>query len=172
MIDAAARWIVGEGNWLPAAMGIAAIAAGAALRHGRLISMHVFTGVTLVVMGLGHVLAVTTKLWQGTLTGSPALLYAIGAAILAPSVLLVRHARGSRAAAWNGWLAAALIALGLVNIPLAIPALLNIAYSRHRRPLAGRVIIGAWLLVNLTLFAGGMAFMLSGARTFEEFSTM
>jgi hypothetical protein len=171
MIDAAARWIVGEGNWLPAAMGIAAIAAGAALRHGRLMAMHVFTGVTLVVMGLGHVLAVTTKLWQGTLTGSPALLYAIGAAILAPSVLLVRHARGSRAAS-QPFQAAALIALGLVNIPLAIPALLNIAYSRHRRPLAGRVIIGAWLLVNLTLFAGGMAFMLSGARTFEEFSTM
>lgn len=172
MIEAVAGFIVGEGNWLPVAMTIAAVIALATLRHGRLAAMNMFTGVTLVVMGVGHVLAVTTKLLQGTLNGSPALLYVIGAAILVPSVMLVRHARGSRAATWDGWLAAALIALGLINIPLAIPALLNIAYCRHRRPLTGQLIVGAWLLVNIGLFAGGMMFMLSGARTFEEFNAI
>ena len=40
--------------------------------------MNLFVGVTLVVMGIGHLLAVTTKLLQGTLNGSPALLYLIG----------------------------------------------------------------------------------------------
>ncbi len=60
--------------------------------------------------------------------------------------------------------------LGLINIPLAIPALLNIAYSKHSRARTGWSIVAvAFVLVNLGLFTGGMMFMLSG-RTFEEFS--
>ena len=170
MFDRLAAFIVGEGNWLPMAMLAATVAAMTFLRHGRLAAMNLFVGVTLLVMGLGHLLAVTTKLLQGTLAGSPALLYLIGVVIVIPATFLIRHAKGSRAGTWNGWMAAALIALGLINIPLAIPALLNIAYCKHQRPLTGRLVLGAWLLVNAGLFAGGMLFMLSGARTFEEFS--
>jgi hypothetical protein len=172
MLDRLAAFIVGEGNWLPVAMGIGLIAllASLASRQRMLASMNLFTGVTLLVMGVGHVLAVTTKLMQGTLNGMPAILYVIGVAILVPALLLVRHARDPLGAKYNFWMAAVLIVLGLINIPLAIPAFLNIAYSRHSRPKAGQLILGAWVLVNLGLFAGGMLFMLSGAKTFEEFS--
>ena len=171
-MDRLAAFIVGEGNWLPVAMVIAAGAAVATQRHGWLAAMNLSVGVTLLVMGFGYWLAVTTKILQSSLTGSPALMYLIGAAIVVPAAMLVRHARDGRAGTWNGWMAAALIGLGLVNIPLAIPALLNIAYCRHKRPLTGQLIIGAWLLVNAGLFAGGTMFMLSGARTFEEFNRL
>ena len=146
------------------------------LRHSRFAgrdrvmeAMNLFVGVTLLVMGLGHLLAVTTKLWQGTLNGSPALLYPIGTAIVIPSALIVLNATRAKAPAFNGWMAAALVVLGLINIPLAIPALLNIAYSKHSRAGTGVVIVMAFVLVNLVLFTGGLLFLLSGARTFEEF---
>ena len=112
----------------------------------------------------------TTKLLQGTLNGSPALLYLIGVAIVIPSALIVLNANRSAAPAFNGWIAATLAVLGLINIPLAIPALLNIAYSKHSRARTGSIIVVSFVLVNLGLFTGGMLFMLSGARTFEEFS--
>lgn len=172
MIDRLAAFIVGEGNWLPIAMTGAAMVAAAMLKHGRLAAMNMFVGVTLLVMGLGHLLAVSTKWLAHTLNGSPALLYLIGIVIVVPAALLVRHARTGRAGTYNGWMAAALIALGLINIPLALPALLNIAYCRHQRPRTGQLIIAAWLLVNIGLFAGGTMFMLSGARTFEEFNRL
>lgn len=172
MFDTLAAWIVGEGNWLPIAMIVAALCAGAVLKHGRLPAMNLFVGVTLLVMGIGHVLAVTTKQLQGTLNGSPALLYLIGAVIIIPASLLARHFRGAKAGTYNGWMAAALIVLGLINIPLAIPAVLNIAYGRHSRPRTGQFILGAWMLVVAGLFIGGLMFMLSGARTFEEFERM
>jgi hypothetical protein len=167
-----AEFVVGEGNWLPVAMGIAFIVfvASVAQRQRMLASMNLFTGFTLLVMGIGHLLAVSTKLAQGTLSGTPVTLFLIGALILAPASLLIRHARGPQAEKYNFWMAAALIVLGLINIPLAIPAFLNIAYARHSRPRVGQAIVGAWALVNLGLFTGGMLFMLSGARTFEEFS--
>ena len=172
MPDRLAGFIVGEGNWLPIAMGIASIAfiTSVAFKQRILASMNLFTGVTLLVMGIGHVLAVTTKLMQGSLIGTPVVLYLVGVLILVPASLLIRHARGPQAATYNFWMAAVLTVLGLVNVPLAIPAFLNIAYSRHSRPWVGQVIVGAWVLVNLGLFAGGMMFMLSGAETFEEFS--
>lgn len=173
-----AALITGEGNWLPVAMAIAlATVAVQWLRHSRLITrdrimeaMNLFVGVTLMVMGIGHLLAVTTKLQQGTLNGSPALLYLIGAMVLIPAAMIVLNANRAVAASLNGWMAAALVVLGLVNIPLAIPALLNIAYSRHSRPRTGGLIVIASVLINLGLFTGGMMFMLSGARTFEEFN--
>jgi hypothetical protein len=174
-----AGFIVGEGNWLPMAMAVAAASAGAGwARRGTLerrrrvmAAMNVFIGVKLLVMGVGHTLAVTTKLVQGTLNGSPALLYVMGVAIVIPAALMVRHSGQSRAAVFNGWMAATLVVLGLINIPLAIPPLLNIAYARHDRLGTGWLIMAAWVLVNVGLFAGGMLFMLSGARTFEEFSS-
>jgi hypothetical protein len=180
MLDRLATFIVGEGNWLPVAMAIAlaTVIAGwvrhadANPRERAQEAMNRFVGVTLLVMGVGHLLAVTTKQWQGTLHGSPALLYPIGIAIVIPSLLIIRNSHRAQAAAFNGWLAATLVVLGLVNIPLAIPALLNIAYSRHSRARTGQVIAVAFVLVNVGLFAGGLLFMLSGARTFEEFTRL
>jgi hypothetical protein len=173
MLDRLAAFIVGEGNWLPIAMSVATIFAAAALRkHGRLAAMNLFVGVMLLVMGGGHLLAVSTKLMQGTLNGSPAWLYLIGVVIVVPASLLVLHHRTGRAGTYNGWMAAAVIALGLVNIPLAIPALLNIAYCRHTRPRTGQIVIATWVFIIVGLFIGGMMFMLSGARTFEEFERM
>jgi hypothetical protein len=182
MIDRFAALIVGEGNWLPIAMGIALASVLARWfplvrllgpgpnRHRVQGAMNLFVGVTLLVMGLGHLLAVTTKLLQGTLNGSPALLYPIGVAIVIPSALIIINSSRATAAAFNGWMAVTLAVLGLVNLPLAIPALLNIAYSKHSGARTGSIIIVAFVLVNLGLFTGGMLFMLSGARTFEEFS--
>lgn len=172
MLERLAAFIVGEGNWLPVAMIAGAAGAAAMLKHGRLAAMNSFTGVTLLVMGGGHLLAVSTKLMQGTLSGQAALLYAIGIAIVVPASLLVRHAHGAQTAKYNFWMAAVLIVLGLINIPLAIPAFLNIAYERQTRGRSGQLILAVWLLVNAGLFAGGTLFMLSGARTFEEFSAM
>ena len=176
--DRLAAFITGEGNWLPVAMGIAlAVAAVQGVRHARsgtreriMEAMNLFVGVTLTVMGIGHLLAVTVKVAQGTLHGSMPLLYLIGVAILLPAALLVGHANRARAASINLWMAATLVVLGLINIPLAIPALLNIAYGKHSRARSGLIIATAFVLVNLGLFAGGMLFMLSGARTFEEFA--
>ena len=172
-----AAFITGEGNWLPLAMALAlATVAVQWLRHSRFVvrdrvmeAMNLFVGTTLLVMGTGHLLAVTTKLPQGTLNGSSALLYVIGIAIVIPSAFIVLNANRATAS-FNGWMAATLVVLGLVNIPLAIPALLNIAYGQHSRARTGSIIVIAFVLVNLLLFTGGMLFMLSGARTFEEFS--
>ena len=177
MSDRIAAFIVGEGNWLPIAMALGlATAAVQWMRHSRFAArdrvmeaMNLFVGVTLLVMGIGHLLAVTVKLLQDTLNGSPALLYTIGVAIVVPSALIVFNANRARAAAFNGGMAATLVVLGLINIPLAIPALLNIAYSRHSRTRTGAAIVVVFVLVNLGLFIGGMLFLLSGARTFEEF---
>jgi hypothetical protein len=178
MVDRLAALIVGEGNWLPTAMAIALAAvlalsvrlAHATARERTQAAMSLFVGVTLLVMGIGHLLAVTTKLLQGTLNGSPALLYLIGVAIVVPSTLIVFNANRAKAAVLHYWMAATLVVLGLINIPLAIPALLTIAYRKHSRARTGLLILVAFVLVNLALFAGGMLFMLSGARTFEEFN--
>ena len=177
MLDRLAAFIVGEGNWLPIAMtlALAAAAAGWNLDAERTRpertqrAMNAFVGVTLLVMGLAHLAAVTVKLLQGTLGANPVLLYVIGIAIVIPSALLVLNA-GARSAATNVWMAATLVVLGLINIPLAIPPLLNVAYSRYSGSRAGRFVVAAFVLINVALFVGGMLFLLSGARTFEEFS--
>ena len=169
-MEGLAAFIVGAGHWLPVAMSIAAVYAFFVFKHGRLAAMNLFVGVTMMVMGTGHVLAVTTKMMQGTLGGSALLLYPIGIAILVPATLLAIHHRSLRAATYNWWMAVVLIVLGLINIPLAIPAFLNIAVSKAGRPRTQAILAGAWALVVLRLLAGGMLFMLSGARTFEEFT--
>jgi hypothetical protein len=101
MSDGLAAFVVGEGNWLPLAMGTALIAAGrlyfssparTVTRRRRILAvMNLFTGVMLLVMGSGHLLAVSTKLLQGTLRGSALIFYPIGLAIVAPAWLITRH---------------------------------------------------------------------------------
>lgn len=182
-----AAFIVGEGNWLPMAMTAAILACAVLYARTRTLPippraqtmamMNLFVGVTLTVMGAGHLLAVTTKLLQGTLRGSPLLLYPIGIAIVAPSLLIVRQTRALLRDAdrggmvmLNGWLAATLVALGLVNTPLAVPGVLNIAYRLHSRRAVGITILALAVLVNAGLLVGGLLFLASGAQTFEEFS--
>ena len=179
MPDRLAAFIVGEGNWLPIAMTIAAAAAatGWARRHDpprerAQRAMNVFVGTTLLVMGLAHLAAVTVKLQQGTLAANTALLYLIGIAIVIPATLLILNADRARSVPVNLWMAATLVVLGLINIPLAIPALLSVAHRKSTRPASALIITIAFLLVNAGLFTGGMLFMLSGARTFEEFQRL
>ena len=190
MADRISAFITGEGNWLPVAMGTALLAVAALQaaawggpdsRRRTLASMNLFVGVTLAIMGLGHLLAVAIKHSQGALAAPAPLLYLIGAAILAPASAISLHTRailasGPGAAAHttrlHAWMAVTLTVLGLVNLPLAIPALLTIAYSRLARPAAGRAVLVLFLLVCAGLFAGGVLFMASGARTFEEFQRL
>jgi hypothetical protein len=186
MADRLAAFIVGEGNWLPLAMGAAGLAVGVLFitikdttipqRQRILALMNLFTGVMLLIMGFGHLLAVTTKLLQGTLRGSALLFYAIGIAIVLPSLLLVRHTRrilssadAGRTVTLNSWMAITLAVLGVVNLPLAVPAMCSIGYSLHRRRWVGWSFVAAAVLAGAGLFIGGLIFMASG-QTFEEFS--
>jgi hypothetical protein len=186
MLDRLARFIVGEGNWLPLAMGGAFLAAGLnwfaerpagiPTRRRILAVMNQFTGVMLLVMGIGHLLAVTTKFAQGTLTGTWLLLFVIGIAIVVPAGFLVRHTRAILAAQdvratvkLNAWMVITLAVLGVVNLPLAVPALCNIGYALHRRRWAGLAILTVMAIATVGLFVGGLIFMASG-QTFEEFS--
>jgi hypothetical protein len=181
-----AAFIVGEGNWLPLAMGAAFIAVGLLiffikdtaipLRQRILALMNLFTGVMLLVLGCGHLLAVTTKLLQGTLRGSALLFYAIGIAIVLPAWFIVRHTRAILTAddarstvKLNAWMAITLAVLGIVNLPLAVPAVCNIGYSLHRRRWVGWAIVTVAAIACVGLFIGGLIFMASG-QTFEEFS--
>lgn len=189
MLDRLAAFIVGEGNWLPMAMGAAFLAAawlgystsgsGVPQRNRILAMMNLFTGAMLLVMGFGHLLAVTTKFLLSTQRGSLGRLYLIGIAIVVPAWMIASHTQaillrrgdeGHRTTRLNLWMAATLVLLGLINIPLAMPALLTLAYGRHSRTRSGVIIVVAFVLVNLGLLTAGMLFMLSGARTFEEFN--
>ena len=186
MSERIAAFIVGEGNWLPLAMGTAFVAVGVLifairntavpLRRRILAAMNLFTGVMLLVLGFGHLLAVTTKLLQGTLAGSAALFYAIGIAVVTPAWFIVRNTRtilaGANARATvqlNLWMAITLVVLGIVNLPLALPALYNLGYSLHRRRWVGWTIVTVAAITFIGLFIGGLIFMASG-QTFEEFN--
>ena len=88
--------VLGEGTWLLVALtaALAAVAALYARHHAALpprqlitAMMNLFAGVTLAIMGGGHLLAVTIRLVQRSLEGSPWLLYPIGIAIVVPSWL-------------------------------------------------------------------------------------
>jgi hypothetical protein len=184
--DRVAAFIVGEGNWLPLAMGGAFVAIGGLFfatkgsaipqRQHILAVMNLFTGVMLLIMGFGHLLSVTVKLLQGTLRGSALLFYAIGVAIVLPAWFIVRHTRAILAAGdarttvkLNAWMAITLAVLGIVNLPLAVPAFCNIGYSLHRRRWVGWTIVAVALVACIGLCIGGLIFMASG-QTFEEFS--
>ena len=188
MIDRIAAVIVDEGKWLPASMGLAVSAvafvfyrqsrADLPTRRRILAAMNLFVGVTLVTMAFGHFVAVSTKFALGTLRGSILVLYPIGIALAIPSWLLARHGRelllspadrGRPTVVLNAWLAATLLVLGIVNLPLAVPPLLNIAYSLQSRRTAGWVIAGLASAVIVALFVGALIFMASG-QTFEQFS--
>lgn len=187
MIERVVASILDESQWLAASMTLALV--GVALVLGRrrgepvsgrrraMVALNLFFGVVVGTMALGHLLAVTVELASGTLRGSAVPLYLIGLALAAPSWCLIGFAlrlsagrvasdRGSLA--FNAWLVVTLVALGLHNLPLALPGLLNIGYRLHARRAVGRAILGTALVVQLALFVGALVFAASG-RTFEEF---
>lgn len=179
--------VVDESKWLTVSMALAlAAVAVLAHRHRRstlparprtLAAMNLFFGVTIGTMAVGHLLAVTVKLANGTLEGPPPLFYFIGIAVGLPSWWVAFHTRallrpgedhGRATVGLNAWLAATLVLMGPHNLPLAAPGLLNVAYHLHARRLVGLAILGASILVNAGLFVGSMVFFASG-RSFEEF---
>jgi hypothetical protein len=182
-----AALIVDESKWMPVSMGLAVLAViillyrgrGTALplRHRVAAALNLYFGVTIGTMAFGHLLAVTAKLALGTLEGSVTVLYLIGVAIAVPSWWMIGHTRlmmasgdghERRTLALNAWLAITLLALGPHNLPLAAPALFNIAYQKHSRPAVGWAIVSLAVVVGVTLFVGSMIFFMSG-QTFEQF---
>jgi hypothetical protein len=188
MIHGLVALIVNEANWLPVSMAVALLSASVLLyRHAGLpgrrraaAAMNVYFGVVIATMAFGHLAAVTARLVSGTLRASPPALYAIGVALAVPAGWLVSH--GWRLATTgddgrrktlvlNAWLAATLLALGLHNLPLALPAAFNAGYELHSRRMVGWGIVGAALAVTGTLFAASLVFMASG-QSFEQFTGM
>lgn len=190
MIDQVVSLVLDESNWLAASMSSAVLAVVVLLVRRRrsdiagtrlvLAAMNLFFGVTIGAMAFGHLSAVTIELASGTLAGSVPVLYLIGIALALPSWSLIGHTRRILAPgdghargtlALNAWLAITLLALGLHNLPLAAPGLLNIAYHLHSRRVVGRVIVAAAVVVNAGLFLGSWVFLVSG-QTFEQFRGM
>jgi hypothetical protein len=185
MTSRLAALIVDESKWLPLSMTVALLAVTILLiRHPHLharrrvlAAMNLFFGVTIATMALGHLLAVTTKLASRTLEGPIAVVYLIGIAVAVPSCWLTYHTRrvlaegdehGGATVRLNAWLAITLLVLGIHNLPLAVPALLNIAYHLQTRRLVGWAIVGMTIAFDVGLFVGALVFMASG-QSFEEF---
>lgn len=186
MIDQIVTLIVDEGKWLTVSMGLALLAVMNLLyRHrdfdsaGRrkvLAAMNLFFGVMIGTMAFGHLLAVTTKLLLGTLEGPILVFYAIGIALSVPSWWIIRHTRRILASdnkrttlVLNVWLAITLLALGIHNLPLAVPGFLNIGYQLHSHRAVGWAIVSIAVVVNVGLFVGSLIFLMSG-QSFEQFS--
>jgi hypothetical protein len=181
-----AALIVDESKWLTVAMGIAMLTVTLLLyghshsdipgRRRVLAAMNLFFGVTIGIMAFGHLLAVTVKLGLGTLQGTIAVFYMIGAALAVPSWWLIHHTRATLASddqgratlALNAWLAITLLALGIQNLPLAAPGVLNIGYQLHSRRAVGTAIVGLAVVFNVALFIGSLIFLASG-QSFEQF---
>lgn len=185
MIASLLALVVDESKWLAFALVLSAATVGARLLRGTrppahlalLGAMNLFYALVIGIMASGHLLAVTVKLAQGTLRGSPWVLYPFGLALAVPAAWLAqRSLRPATEGAWrrrtallNGSLALVLLALGLHNAPLAVPALLNVAYLFHTRRAVGWTILVATSLVNLGLLVGAFVFAASG-QSFEQFS--
>jgi len=180
--------LVDESKWIFPALVVALALAGRLFVRARragepqrltiLRTMSLFAGCLIGILGAGHVLAVSIKLSQGTLDGSLALLYLLGAALLLPSSWLALHVArhdlsepdaARRTLQLNAALGLVLLALGPANAPLALPALLNVGYQLHRRRAVGWTLVSLSALAALALLVGSFAFLASG-ESFEEFS--
>ena len=187
MLDDLIALIVDESKWLPVSMGLALAAVATLLYRQRpsdlptrrriLAAMNLFFAVTIGAMAFGHLSAVTAKLASGTLEGSVPVLYAIGIAVALPSWWLVYHTRsvlasgddyGRATLSLNAWVSITLLALGLHNLPLAVPGVLNIGYHLHSGRIVGWAIVGAAIVVHVGLFIGSVIFLASG-QSFEQF---
>jgi hypothetical protein len=186
-MDQLVALVVDESKWLTVSMSLAMLVSSLLLYRHResvfptrrriLVAMNLFFAITIGVMAFGHLSAVSTKLALGTLKGSVPLLYVIGIALAVPSWLFIYHmARfmgsnidfGRKTLIFNGWLAITLIVLGVHNLPLAVPGLLNISYQLNSGRVTGWMILCLAILVNLGLFIGSVLFFASG-QSFEQF---
>ncbi len=180
--------VLDESKWLFASMLFAAILvvvlvarqAGERRSRRRLVlwAMNMFYGCLIGTMALGHLVAVTIKASQGTLSGSAWPLYLLGLGLAIPSWWLVSRAGRSPkddglgrtgAPVLNIWLGLSLLALGLHNWVLAAPAGLNVAYQYHTRRRVGWLIMAVATVGYLGLFIGSLVFLASG-QSFEQFS--
>ncbi len=184
MLEQIIELVLSESKWMPVAMLLSFIAAGAlAIRQARgelprtarvLSAMNLFYACMIGVMGSGHLLAVTIKIFQGTLEGSPWLLLPLGVGLTVPAGWLAYRAihndqlTDSRSVGINVWLALFLIALGPHNLPLAAPAALNLAYRFHSRRAFGWTVATVTAAGYLALFIGSLMFFASG-QSFEEY---
>ncbi|MGD9487156.1 MAG: hypothetical protein AB7W47_04000 [Calditrichaceae bacterium] len=187
MIDKILTIIIDESKWLTASMSLAFFISVYLLYSSRftnqrlktriLAAMNMFFAVTIGMMAFGHILAVSAKLIVGTLLGSVVLFYVIGVVLALPSWFLAHHTwdrfmsrKGfnHKLIIFNTWLGITLLALGIHNLPLAIPAILNIGYYFHSRRITGWIIISLAIIVNLGLYIGSLVFLASG-QSFEQF---
>lgn len=178
--------LLDEGKWLFVSMLLSLVVVVWVIRAHRqvlpargqiLLAMNLFWGCTIGTMAFGHLLAVTIKLMQGTLRGSWLLLYPLGLVLAIPAWwLAARAARyvreeerfGRKLALLNAGLGISLLALGLPNLPLAVPAAWNLAYQFHTRRAVGWTIVTVAVAANVALFIGSLVFLASG-QTFEQF---
>lgn len=182
--------VLDEGKWLSTSMLLATIAIlvlAVRLRPQSLPprfkiigAMNLFYGLMIGIMSFGHLLAVTVKVFQGTLEGSSWILYPLGIVLLIPAWWLACGAtriasfeqpQQGKFAALNAWLGISLLALGFNNLPLAGPAALNIAYLFHSRPIVGWTIVSVAAAAMLALFFASLVFLASG-QSFEQFRGM
>jgi bacteriorhodopsin len=184
-----AAFIIDESKWMTISMGVALLAVAILLNRHRVqpartklsAAMSLLFGVTVGIMGFGHLLAVTVKLALGTMSVYKWTFYPIGLALAVPAGWLILHSIKGAAPAnedydrrtliLNAWLAVTLLALGPHNLPLAIPGLLAIAYHMHSRPIVGWAIVALAVAVTAGLFIGSLIFLASG-QSFEQFKGM
>jgi hypothetical protein len=181
--------ILRDSNWLLFSMlfalgvtlpGLLRPTLGAASGAGVFRFLNLFYGVLIGTMAFGHLLAVSIKLANGTLRASVPFLYTIGLVLLIPAWWLALNiTRYLKEAAryrrtiigLNAALGIALLGIGLANVPLAIPAALNIGYQIHERRAVGRGLVTFTVVLYSALFVGAVVFFASG-KSFEEFSNM
>ena len=187
MIDWLTELILAESKWIASAIALALAVVAVRFRPRQrsglsqrvlvLWAMNRFYAGMIAILAFGHLLAVTLKLFQGTLDGSRLYFYGIGIALALPSWWLTvrlsayildeqRHRRAMLAL--NGFLILSLLVVGPQNWPLALPAVLNIAYQLHTRRAVGWTIVAVSVAGNLLLFIGAIKFFLSG-QSFEDF---
>ncbi len=191
MINHIIELVLDESNWLPFAMLVSIVTVAVSVGRPRsqqlssrlrvLWGMNLFFGCMIGIMAVGHLLAVSIKASQGTLDPSRLplyLLYPIGVLLLIPAWWLVgivgrfpegEWAVGKKVRALNVWLGLFLALLGLHNLPLAVPAGLNLAYQFHARRAVGWTILAIASAGYLMLFVGSLIFMASG-QSFEQFT--
>ena len=176
MIQSIVDLILDESKWLFASLLASAFAVAVRMRGARgrgaiAGAMSLFYGWLIALMGSGHLLAVTLKLGQGTLDGSPARLYLLGLALAVPAwwmVFAAMTASRRKLVGLNVWTGATLLVLGLHNAPLAAPAALDVAYLHHSRRPVGWIIVAVAVALYLALLAGSLVFLASG-QSFEQF---
>ena len=177
--------LLDESKWFAFSLAVAAIGSTIAVyvkssaissyRRTELIT-HLLFGITIGTMAFGHLLAITIKLWLGTLEGSIPLLYLLGFAIGIPSWLLIykelqKTETKNSVLVLNLWVATTLLTAGLTNIPLAIPGFLNAIRKVSKRKEVKIILLWAVVIIYIFLLIGSINFAMSGG-SFEDFSGM